>query len=467
MAATLVAILAALAVFIARSQAESRSQLVDNFRLRGSASATLVATYIGQQAERQKATAEQLLSTPVVPQQRFAVVAAAFGTADAALLDAAGRVLDVVPFNRRLVGRPLFNAIPAAREAERGSLTVSGVLPVGAGLERIAAVGVPYETTIVGRRVFAAAYRVGGAQLEAFVEHAVAYPQHQVLLLDSRGQLLAASPTTTASSIWGANLPLAEAASHGASGSVPGARVPSTFVAADVKGTPWRIVLMVPDSKLFATIAGTAELIAWSVFGLVALLGLLLVGLFTRSLADRARLSLLSTELESIARTDPLTGLMNRRGVGETLTRAFARARRRGEPVSILMIDLDRFKQINDRYGHEAGDRVLCAVADCLRDVMRSEDIYGRLGGDEFVVAVIEAGEPAARVVAERLAAAAAAVDLSEIGLSEGVPMSVGAATGLHATPDELMRAADAELYRVKGARRAGAPPSAPAPSPR
>jgi diguanylate cyclase (GGDEF)-like protein len=452
-AVALTVVLGTLAVFISRSQAESRSQLLANFRLRGSASATLVSTYIAQQAARQRQTARQLMAGRDVPRSRFRTVATAFGAQGAVLLDSHGAVLDITPSSAGRVGESL-STYAATSRAQLEKNAISDVLPGPNGLESIT-IGVPFQT-LAGRSVFAAAYNVGGAQLSAFVDHAIAYQQHQVLLIDSRGTLLAASPRTQASTIRGANLPLARAVNDHSGGAVPGAKTPSTFTVARIGGTPWRIVLMVPDSKLLASISGKAELIPWLVFGFVSLLGLLLLLLFGRSLADRARLSVLSDELESIARTDPLTGLLNRRGIEEGLTRDFARSRRRTAPMTVLMVDLDRFKEINDRHGHEAGDRVLVAVADCMRDTLRSEDVYGRLGGDEFVVVMAEAEETAGRAAAGRLEAAAAAVELSDLGLPDGVPLSIGVACGVHATPGDLMRQADAELYRVKDARRRG-----------
>jgi GGDEF domain-containing protein len=110
------------------------------------------------------------------------------------------------------------------------------------------------------------------------------------------------------------------------------------------------------------------------VFGLVSVLRITLVVLF-------AHLSALSERMARSALTDSLTGLCNRRAIEECLIRAAAHARRRGEPMSVLMIDLDRFKQTNDRHGHAAGDRVLCAVAACMRDELRAEEIPGRWGG--------------------------------------------------------------------------------------
>jgi diguanylate cyclase (GGDEF)-like protein len=231
---------------------------------------------------------------------------------------------------------------------------------------------------------------------------------------------------------------------------VPGAHLASTFTVAPVPGTSWRMVIAVPDGRLYASIAGWTLLVPWLVLGLVSVLGALLVALFARSMSDRARLTKLSAAMRRTAQTDSLTGLYNRRALTEQLTRASARARRHGEPLSVLMIDLDRFKQTNDTFGHEAGDQVLCTIADCMRDALRIDDIYGRWGGDEFLVALPVTDNAGARVSAERLREAAAAVDLASIGLPAGVALSVGVATGVHTTPIELIRHADLALYRAK-----------------
>ena len=199
----------------------------------------------------------------------------------------------------------------------------------------------------------------------------------------------------------------------------------------------------------------------WLVFALVTLFGVLLVLLFARSIADRARLTRLTAAARRTAQTDSLTGLHNRRALTEQLTRAGARARRHEEPLSVLMIDLDRFKQTNDAFGHEAGDQVLCTIADCMRDVLRVEDIYGRWGGDEFLVALPMTDEAGARTTAERLRDCAAAVELGAIGLPDGVALSIGVASGPHGSPIELVREADSALYQDKRQRR-GITPAEP-----
>ncbi len=376
------------------------------------------------------------------------------------LADEHGTVLDALPPDPTLIGRRLTARFPSAAAAaaatESGSTAVSNVINAGVGAGDVTAVAVPFATPRSGRRVFAAAYAVRSPQLEAFVARAIAYPQHEVLLVDGLGNVLAASPDTAAGTLARAHPALARASATATVGPVPGAPTPSTFTIAPIAGTPWSMVLMVPDNRLFATVQGLEQVLPWLIFALVSMLGLLLLGLFARSLRDRARLGRLSEELDLAARTDPLTGLANRRGLKEALSRAGSRARRSGEPLSVLMIDLDRFKQVNDTHGHDAGDRVLCELAACLRDVLRGEDVYGRLGGDEFVVA-IEGGEPQARAVARRLTDAAAARRMPELGLDEGIPMSVGLASGAHQLPEDLMRAADVELYRVKESHRANA----------
>ena len=294
-----------------------------------------------------------------------------------------------------------------------------------------------------------------GRVLSAIVEHTISYRQHQVYLVNIDGALIASSPATRATNLLQVDPALARAALHATTGPVAGAREASTFTIAPVAGRSWWLLVEVPDSRLYASIAGWTEVVPWLVFSLVSILGALLVVLLARSHADRARLRTLSDTLEQTARTDALTGLLNRRALTDELTRATAHARRRGEPLSVLMIDLDRFKQTNDHFGHEAGDEVLCVVASCMRDTLRGEDAYGRWGGDEFLIVLPTGDEDEARRVAERLRAAAAGVDLHHVGLQSGVPMSIGTATASQGatTPDEIVRLADLDLYRVKSAR--------------
>lgn len=147
--------------------------------------------------------------------------------------------------------------------------------------------------------------------------------------------------------------------------------------------------------------------------------------------------------------TDPLTGLLNRRGFDDHFEAELERAQQTGQQVSILMLDCDDFKTINDRGGHDRGDRALRAIAACLEDLKRPGDITARLGGDEFAVVLAEAGSTTAQAVAERLREGLLAAGGPRIGITSA---SFGTATypadGF--SPAELLRAADQAMYAAK-----------------
>jgi diguanylate cyclase (GGDEF)-like protein len=111
----------------------------------------------------------------------------------------------------------------------------------------------------------------------------------------------------------------------------------------------------------------------------------------------------LEEELRRLARFDELTGLCNRRYLFDRLTQEMMRTRRYGSPLSILLVDLDHFKRINDTYGHLMGDTVLATVASVIRDTIRATDIPGRYGGEEICIVLTETKIEGARLVAERL----------------------------------------------------------------
>jgi diguanylate cyclase (GGDEF)-like protein len=447
--------LIAVAALIIDAQEGSRQQLRANLGLRAGTSAQLVGTYISQQAHREQLSAEQLLSSPRVSAARFESLAEAFGATFAVVLDSSGRALTTAPHGSAVIGRDIAERYQAGQQALRGALAVSGVVPVAGSSASVAAVAAPYRTHSGALRVFAAAYRVGGGELQALVDHASTTRGHEVFLTDADGNVLAASPRTGQAALANADPALARALKRASHGSLHDGAAAATFATANVPGTSWRIVIDVPDSSLYATTGGLAGVAPWLAFALLALLAVLMLGLLARLLADRTRLAELSDELAAIARTDPLTGMLNRRGIEEGFATAAARSRRRDEPLTVLMIDLDGFKQVNDRHGHEAGDRVLRALADCMRDVLRCEDVYGRIGGDEFIAVLSDPDAEAGAHAAGRLRRAAAGVDLRPLGIEGGIALSIGIASGVHMSPEDLIRAADAELYRVKGARRA------------
>jgi diguanylate cyclase (GGDEF)-like protein len=148
-----------------------------------------------------------------------------------------------------------------------------------------------------------------------------------------------------------------------------------------------------------------------------------------------------------------LTGLLNRRGFYQRFHQELAAARRSGQSLSLVMIDLDGLKAINDRDGHEVGDRALRALAESMRDVLRVTDVGARLGGDEFALLAPHTGEPAVITLAERIRARVgdrqAQCDLPPASVSLGVvTFDPHRDVGIDATV--LMKTADEALYVAK-----------------
>jgi diguanylate cyclase (GGDEF)-like protein len=156
------------------------------------------------------------------------------------------------------------------------------------------------------------------------------------------------------------------------------------------------------------------------------------------------------SDLARISRADPLTGCLNRRGFSERFEAELNAAERSGQPLGLLQIDLDRFKEINDTKGHAAGDELLIWVVRTLQDTLRPTDWVGRMGGDEFAVLLPGASPGNATEVADRV----------RYALTERAPASIGVAVFPvdGAAPEELHHRADAELYTQKGDRQSRAP---------
>ncbi len=172
--------------------------------------------------------------------------------------------------------------------------------------------------------------------------------------------------------------------------------------------------------------------------------------------AEDARERLLD-ELSAQARTDALTSLANRRAASAALGTEIDRARRYGRPLSVVEFDLDHFKDVNDRHGHDAGDKVLVAFADVLRATARATDVVARWGGEEFLAIVFEADAEAARVFAERVRTELRARSpLSSVPGARGpLTVSAGVASlGPADDADSLLRRADRALYAAKAGGR-------------
>lgn len=192
-----------------------------------------------------------------------------------------------------------------------------------------------------------------------------------------------------------------------------------------------------------------------SIFILVGLLGVKNIV----DLSDRQR-----RELEKIGRTDHLTGVSSRFEIEWRIEDEFQRGSRSGHPTSLLMIDIDHFKKVNDTYGHPVGDRVLRSLTDVCRSTLREIDSIGRFGGEEFLVMLPEAGTDEAFKVAERLRVAVANHVCAHVqGVDVKIQISIGVSTfnprlkpGIngHHLMQEYVKRADEAMYRAKQAGR-------------
>jgi len=172
--------------------------------------------------------------------------------------------------------------------------------------------------------------------------------------------------------------------------------------------------------------------------------------------AEIAKRSALETELKQLAITDHGTGVLNRRGFLEAAQREIDRANRHNSPISLLELDLDHFKQINDNYGHAAGDRALSMVADICGEINRSIDIIGRMGGEEFMILYPGSGIQGALNAAERILQS---VSNKHLELDDGRTLTVTVSIGVverqnSETMEAMMQRADQAMYAAKNRGR-------------
>jgi diguanylate cyclase (GGDEF)-like protein len=194
---------------------------------------------------------------------------------------------------------------------------------------------------------------------------------------------------------------------------------------------------------------------ACAFLSLTLVVGFMLARVFE---ATHRRAFALEHALTREARTDALTGLQNRRSIEETAAAELKRQGRSGQPLALILCDVDHFKRINDEQGHNAGDRTIRAVGESLRSVMRATDALGRWGGEEFLALLPETNEEEAARLAERMRATVESAPMPG-PLFVTVSLGVAAAAGGAGSPEvsafeELLKAADDALYRAKAAGR-------------
>ena len=163
----------------------------------------------------------------------------------------------------------------------------------------------------------------------------------------------------------------------------------------------------------------------------------------------------MESELHRMATRDELTGLPNRRSLIETLESELERQRRYARPLSLLLMDLDHFKAVNDQHGHPAGDTVLRFASKVMHGVLRDVDTVGRLGGEEFAAVLPETDLASAARAAERVRAAVAALKIESDDTIVQITVSVGVTTVCSGdTAKDILARADRALYDAKAAGR-------------
>lgn len=203
--------------------------------------------------------------------------------------------------------------------------------------------------------------------------------------------------------------------------------------------------LLTPESVL-------TEMTVHSALNVGSALGYVVLVLLLHAMLTALVVSRLLRELQQLARRDPLTGLLNRRAMHVALDQHARRRRRAADTFSVLMIDIDDFKAVNDRHGHETGDLALTHVARLMAQTLRPSDRVGRFGGEEFIVLLPTA--PLARALAEaealRLRVRGQPLMLGELRLQLTVSIGVAEWAGVAEDPARLLARADAALYRAK-----------------
>ena len=164
----------------------------------------------------------------------------------------------------------------------------------------------------------------------------------------------------------------------------------------------------------------------------------------------------LNKDLTRLATLDPLTGVFNRRTMTELANKAIAASKRHGYALSLLILDIDHFKRINDQFGHEAGDLALCRFVELLRETMRESDVIARIGGEEFVLILANTGESSAMELAERIRLHLDNADFSISGWAVPLRASIGVGTlGPAANNlESLLRETDHAMYEAKRSGR-------------
>lgn len=469
MAMTAAVILTA-GVLLQVSQVQSQRHLAERFEARGQLAASFSSTWVAQLLAQENSIAVDSLSGTTHLDDPLAVAADILDFREAVVLDSQGLALAAYPRRPGLIGRDLASGSRHLSAALNGRAATSRVIVSAIRGVPVIEFAVPYYTPN-GRRVFSGSYEPNHTPLASYLQSVTPIPRSRVYVVDGSNKVIGSAEVRDGPGQRSTMPAALTAAFHqAADGNYDSAAgEPYFFTRQPIAGTPWALVLTAPHDTLFAPVRGPDHSVPWIVLALAALLGAGANAMMLRVLSGRDRLRSLNAALDTSARTDQLTDLPNRRHLDESLIAQLSAGGRHREPVSVLVIDLDHFKGVNDTYGHTVGDRVLEHVARVMHAAIRTEDLVGRWGGEEFLAILPRTDDPGAAQIADRLRRLVAETPYTtEAGNRRIViTLSIGCATDTSGgDKDALIHRADQALYQAKAEGRNSVRSAPPYPAP-
>lgn len=419
------------------SERSAERGLQTRFENRLHTASNFLSAYVASELSHEKTLAEARLSGPVVTQEQFDEFAQDFQFGPSLLLNSRGQVLNVIPRKLSLLGVDIAPNYSHLTIAETGRANVSRVVSSAVQHLAVVAFAVPFSTP-QGRRVMSGTLQIASGPLGDFLKSLHSIHGSVVYLADTHNRIIVSAPNNSS------RYQLSTAMSSLAPNSHL-LRSGAFDLDVMIYGTPWKLLATVPTSDLYKPINGSTRGTTW-----LLLLGFMLIA----SLLGFILLRGWERKLEEVdeAGVDSLTGMANRRQFDLRTAALYSASRRHHIVMAVLVVDVDHFKSINDRFGHQAGDNVLQVVANCVRTCLRTEDVGARWGGDEFVLVLPYVGLASAIHVAERLRNTVAAATFNEeSGAPTRVTVSIGVAAEVEdVDPSELLALADIALYWAK-----------------